>query len=236
MRGEMLSILGLYNWDPTIFDNLQLPTSADIHTEAELQQPIVELDRQLLIDNILAELAELPLVYTQPDVVKQLIGLWSRINFTRWAELWATMLYKYNPIWNKDGTIVETTKGNVKSVGTGGYTDKKRGSSSDSYSGTDTSQHNVTGYDTNSYSPDTQDTTQHGLTVTHRDVDPDFTHRLDNLTTTVDDDSTTTRRETGNIGVTTTMQMIREQREIVNLNLYTEITEEFKLRFCVMIY
>ena len=45
-----------------------------------------------------------------------------------------------------------------------------------------------------------------------------------------------TIRAHGNIGVTTTMQMIREQRDIVKFNLYDIITEEFKLRFCVLVY
>lgn len=47
---------------------------------------------------------------------------------------------------------------------------------------------------------------------------------------------TYTRRESGNIGVTTTQQMIKEEREIAYFNLIDAITEDFKKRFCVLVY
>lgn len=45
-----------------------------------------------------------------------------------------------------------------------------------------------------------------------------------------------TRKESGNIGVTTTQQMIREEREIAEFNLYDYIAEDFKNRFCLLVY
>ena len=43
-------------------------------------------------------------------------------------------------------------------------------------------------------------------------------------------------RRTGNIGVTTSQQMIREEREIDLFNIYDQITQDFKRRFCVLVY
>ena len=40
----------------------------------------------------------------------------------------------------------------------------------------------------------------------------------------------------GNIGVTTTQKLIREQREVDKFNLYDIITDEFKMRFCILVY
>ena len=40
----------------------------------------------------------------------------------------------------------------------------------------------------------------------------------------------------GNIGVTTTQKLIQEQREIDLFNLYDIIIEDFKMRFCILIY
>ena len=40
----------------------------------------------------------------------------------------------------------------------------------------------------------------------------------------------------GNIGVTTTQKLIREEREVDKFNLYDIIIEEFKVRFCVLVY
>ncbi len=51
-----------------------------------------------------------------------------------------------------------------------------------------------------------------------------------------DTDSTRTMSARGNIGVTSTQQMISEQRELVLFNLTDVIIESFKMRFCLMVY
>lgn len=50
------------------------------------------------------------------------------------------------------------------------------------------------------------------------------------------DTGTITRREQGNIGVTTTQQMIKEEREVVQFDIYKFIADEFRLRFCIGVY
>lgn len=43
-------------------------------------------------------------------------------------------------------------------------------------------------------------------------------------------------KETGNIGITMTQQMIDAERETVKFNIYNMIIQEFKERFCLLIY
>lgn len=45
-----------------------------------------------------------------------------------------------------------------------------------------------------------------------------------------------TARMWGNIGVTTSQQMIKEQREVVEFNISDYIIDSFKRRFCLLIY
>ena len=40
----------------------------------------------------------------------------------------------------------------------------------------------------------------------------------------------------GNIGVTTTQKLVREERDIDLFNLYDIIIEDFKMRFCILVY
>ena len=47
---------------------------------------------------------------------------------------------------------------------------------------------------------------------------------------------TTERTEQGNIGIVTTQSMIKEQREVVQLNLYDIIINDFIDRFCLKVY
>ena len=286
MRGTLLSILAIYEHDSTIFDHLELPTSAELNTRAELISPIEELDKDLLIGNICTELAELSLVYSDPDVLKKMIDIWSRLNHRVWLQLWETLLYKYNPIWNKDGTIRETREGEHSGTSSGTLADTTSGTDSrtgqnsrttvtdqdttnstttsgtesGTESGSRTIAHNVTGYDTNSYSPDTQDaetsssqdsrttsgtaagTGTNDVTVTENGSFSESGTSGGKLSretsgeTAGTDSESLERIEQGNIGVTTTQSMIREQREIVEFNIYHYITESFKERFCVMVY
>ena len=50
------------------------------------------------------------------------------------------------------------------------------------------------------------------------------------------DDRYYERRETGNIGVTTTQQMIMEEREVDKFHIDDYIVNSFKRRFCLLVY
>lgn len=221
MRGTLLSINAVFNFDNTIFDDLSLPTATNLPAGGPwISNPEdYELDGSLLVANILAELGEMNLVYSDPDTLKKMIAIWSALNFNNWLGLWKTLLYDYNPIWNKDGTITESVEGDVVRTDTGNYTDAD--------TGTDTNTNYVTGYDSNTFANNTKNELGYGKTRTHT---------LNDIKSTLDDNSVRTRKEQGNIGVTTTQKMIEEQRKIVEFNLYTYITNSFKERFCIMTY
>lgn len=210
-----LSILGLYNYDPTIFDGLTIPTADDITDEADkVTDPFVP-DKQTLIQYICMQLAEMELVYTKPEVVKTMIGIWSSVRLPVWKAIYNTLLYKYNPIWNKDGEIIEDHDLTIE----------------DDYNVTNLkTEHDgnvaneVTGYDSATYSPNTRQV-----------VDTSDTQN-GNTNNVHTDTGTITRTEHGNIGVTMTQEMIRQQREVVEFNLYDYILQDFKAQFCVAVW
>lgn len=110
-REALISPLTMYHCDETIFDGLQVP-SYNFPRSREYPDLFLTqgwtLDRQTLIDNILLETCELEVLYTQPETLKFAIGAWCRKEFPVWQSLYETLFYKYNPIWNKDGTLKET--------------------------------------------------------------------------------------------------------------------------------
>lgn len=213
MRGVLLSINAVFNYaGDDLFDDFHLPGPSDI-PEDEASRYIddpPELSVDLLIGNILAELGEMSLVYSDPETLKMMIRIWNAMNYQNWLGLYKTTIMKYNPIWNKDGTVTETKSGSGRVDG-GSTTEYGR-----------TQQHDVTGYDTNSYSPDTKETAGGKDTVTTGSM--------------YSNGETVTRTETGNIGVTMTQVMLAEERKVVEFNMYQYITESFKERFCVMTY
>lgn len=171
----MLSIMGLYNYDPTIFELLELPES---------------LDKVACINTILIQNAELGLLYTDPKIMKILIGNWSTGSQYAWNKLAATLELEYNPIWNKDGVITETER----------------------TEGTGEGVQQVSAFDSQNFENRGKDTASST------------------------GERTFERVEQGNIGVTTTQAMIKEERAVADYNIYDVIASDFKNRFCVMVY
>ena len=171
----MLSILTLYNYDPTIFAGLSLPEN---------------LDKATLISTIVLQNAELSLVYSEPETMKAMIKMWSDTSQSAWSKLAATLDLEYNPIWNKDGTVTETEKISSEGEGIG----------------------QVSAFDSSNF------------------------ENRDRSETEASSEREYERVEQGNIGVTSTQQLIKEEREISEYNIYDQISGDFRNRFCVMVY
>lgn len=104
-RGAKLSIMGLYNYDPDIFAGFTVPDG---------------MDRDVVINEIVMQCAELELVYPSFNLMKLAISNWCKVESKIWEKLWNTENLEYNPIWNVDGKVIE--RGSAGSVGsTKGY-------------------------------------------------------------------------------------------------------------------
>lgn len=198
-RMANLSIMALYGWDNTLFDLLTLPEG---------------LNKETLVNNICAQLAELEIIYPNPEVMKNLIGVWSTACQYEWNKLYQTMLLEYNPIDNYDRTETRT----LTSQGSGNSAD----GGSDTFAGNGTGK--VAGF--NSQNTVTRDENVNSSTSTYGKTNTESFTKTD----------AETIRSRGNIGVTTSQQMLEQERNIAKFNLYDTITEEFKLRFCVLVY
>lgn len=111
MIRPLISILTLYQIDDTLFDNMVLPTRP--FTDRGYNDLFLtgwDLDKDTLVENLLMELAELNVLYTDPVFMKYAITTWSQKNKAVWQALYETLFFKYNPIWNKDGTLRHTAE------------------------------------------------------------------------------------------------------------------------------
>ncbi len=87
-----LSILGMYEYDNSIFDDLNVPDG---------------INKENVINNILLNCAELEIVYSEIETMRLGIKIWSDSNQITWKKLFDTMTVEYNPIWNVDANIRE---------------------------------------------------------------------------------------------------------------------------------
>lgn len=170
------------------------------------------------VENILLECAELSLLYTDPVFIKRAIKQWSDKEQKIWAKLWETENLDYNPIWNVDAKITESETIDRDKTGSASEGVNNDGDITDTTS--------VTGYNSNDWQ-------SHEKNV--RDIDT-TTRRNSSDTENEDVERELTTERTGNIGVTTTQEMIKQEREIAQFSTIDFITNSFKKRFCVLVY
>lgn len=133
--------LSLYMLDSSVFDGLQLPTPPTNPTDyPDLYISGFSLDRDALVDSILMETGEMDCIYPDPDFFKFAVTQWSKIELPVWQALYNTLFYKYNPLWNKDGTIKESARDLTTNSSTGSKTRSgtKEDRTSETGTGTDT--------------------------------------------------------------------------------------------------
>lgn len=204
----LLTVMGLYNYDPTIFDSMVLP---------------VGMDKTKLVNQIVLDTAELEVIYPSPGFLKTAIGLWSATRNMSWDRIYKASLLEYDPIENYDRQETETITGTQAHSGK----DTTTNTSTSSGSGSDTNK--IAGFDTTTLvdhdsSTSTASSTASGTTeLTHGEQ--------------IADSHSKTSRIRGNIGVTTSQQMLEQEIAVTDkLNIYDIITNDFKNRFCILVY
>ena len=203
----LLSIMGLYEYDNNLFQGLQLPEG---------------LNREAAINEILLQCAELEIVYPNIDIMKLAITTWSVANQYTWQKLYDTMVVDYNPIWNVDANVTETLTGSenrdIDRTGSG--------SNNETVNLTDTES--VKGFNSDTWAESRKNTKE--------GTDNTALSSTEVINDDVDRTETRTQRRTGNIGVTTTQQMLEQERKIAEFNMISYIAQSFKQRFCLLIY
>lgn len=230
-----LSMIGLYNWDPSIFDTMELPAG---------------LDRDTVISAILLDSMDLEVLYPDPKCMKFALANYSKRRIDVWNKLYSTTKLEYNPIWNKDGTITETeevsrtgdTSGTSNTTtatsGKSNTTTATNGSSSGN-SETDTY---VFGFNESSGAQSGRTTesgagTSSGNSTETGTSSGNSTENGTNSENRRDDEKRTyTRSEQGNIGVTTTQQMIKEEREVDDFSIIDYIAKDILHKMCILVY
>ena len=173
------------------------------------------LDRDTVVASIIMETEGLEALYVDVPFMMNAIKYWSITMRHKWDKLVASMNFEYNPIWNKDGVRMHTEEENKSSERDETVAD----------STASTSNNFGAGFNTTS-----------GLTNRERD-----TVQNSGQVKTDDDLKESTKRESkdveqGNIGVTSTQQLIKEEREVADINIYSIIAKDFKQKFCIQVY
>lgn len=218
-----LTILGLYNADDSIFNRMVLPE---------------DISAEQVVDDIILECAELELLYPNWDIMELAIFRWSQKSQYKWEKLLATENFEYNPIWNKDGTIKETET----RFGTGTAQSQEESSTSGSDSQTvtgtrdSTDELKVSAFDSSTYNNREQRTLDEDTSTEASSEGTANSSRSGTSVSQNEEGRTYERTEQGNIGVTSTQELIERERAVADFSIYDVIVQDFKERFCVIVY
>lgn len=195
----LVSIVPLSKNYPEIWDNFQVPDG---------------IDKQNVIDSILMACGEMELLYSDPYYLAWMIKTWTNRELPVWTSLEETLHYKYNPIWNVEGSERETIdrtgeeERDLKNERTPDLTNTVK----------------IAGYNENE--PAVRDVVQ--------ETGKDTQSQTGKVGTKSGEVRELVRGM--NLGVMTTQQLIREQRELVQFTVTEFITNSFKSTFCLMVY
>lgn len=204
-NGRLVSIISLYNWDDTLFDDIAqyLPTTV---TDPTISITPVPVDLETLIGNIMFACGELSIIYNSPVTLKFYLKLWAKKNAGVWQKLFDTLFYNYDPLFARVREYHLTRSNTLNRTTTDAETENN------TYNRTehDDVLENVTGNDsnlnesTNTRTLNTTETTsgsENGTQTNYKQAYNDIGSTWSSDTKTETTDSTSgTRADTGTIG------------------------------------
>lgn len=200
------------------------------------------IDRNTCIDNIILECGEFETLYSDPFFMRAAIGTWSTKHY-RTFEKWINALnLEYNPLENYDRQEDWTDTGDENTKVK--FTDETSTETDSSTTSEGSSNQNgntedlVSAFDSNSYQEsekhvsDTNENHTDGVT-SNSTFTNDSEQNTEGEKDTIDKH---TGRIHGNIGVTTSQQMLQSELDISRFNIIQEITNLFMVELCIMVY
>ena len=196
MLQPRMTLNGMYQYDPTLFDGVVLPDG---------------MNKTLMVNQIIRQSGDLFPYYQAPPQVKTAITEWFARRKDNFAKLWQGFTAEYNPIENYDRQEDSTETPNITHT------------LSNSGQDASTNEADVQGYNGTDYVPNSR-TKSSGTSST-------------NGTDTESGTRTYTSRIHGNIGVTTSAQMLEGELALrKSMDIYALIAAEFETDNLIQVY
>ena len=230
-----ITLVGMYNFDNSLFDGMTLPEG---------------INKEEFIMSLLIRDGEFEVLYPDFTFLKGAIAVWShkwRHTFEKWLE---GQEVTWNPIENYDryeefdDSHSRNTSTNSKETGSNTEKQTSTGHATGSDSNTTNGSNEAlkSAYDSGSYQPDAQNIASQTMTATsssNTGATNDVTggHSTDGSAIGIETGSSKhTAHIHGNIGVTTSAAMLKEFYEISKWNLYDHMADLFKTELLIPIY
>ena len=227
-----MSFLGLYRYSPDLFDTLQLPS---------------EIDKDVLVDNLCLETAELEVIYPDPEILKNALEVWSRSRLHTWEKIQRVLYEDYDPFVNIKRDEVRTIETTGKTTSQRGGTSSDTANSTDTLSGSDgvsgsgSDTTTVSAWDASTFQNREKVDRSNGSTTTYGKVDTYAGSGSNTFSNTGEDNNTSKVVETfhveGDSAITDAQDVALKEVKLRLLDdLYRIILDEARNRFCIQVY
>lgn len=198
-----MSVIGLLNYDPDLFNETPLPDG---------------IDRETFVSSIVHKCGGFPVLYPNAGFFKNIVNRWAFRRLPIWERMYNTTKLEYNPIENYDRNEESTEENSRTGTGaTSTTTNDHSTGTNDSYS---------TGFNSGSLVQTGENVADTSTTATGES----------NSTSSENGAITRTSRIHGNIGVTTSQQMLESEREVAQFDIYEFMADDFCNEFCIQLY
>lgn len=231
MSQAIMTMQGLNAFDPTLFDGLVFPAG---------------IDKQIATDEILLRSGEFCVLYTNPVFMKAAITHWGKKHYRTFEKWIDALAIEFEPLYNYDRyeeyTDEKKRSGLVNNKGN--ETEQNEGvavsSTNTKNTGTGENKRGVSAYDSSTYQPREKEETSNGSETAGSGLNnskENISRSSDNATVSNDSENIThTAHLYGNIGVTTSTQMLEDYIRVERFNIYEQIANIFVDEFCLMVY
>lgn len=232
----MVKLWNMLQQLPTLFDGIALPEG---------------LDHDSMVNSILFEAAELPPIYTDPALLKQMITHYFQTRLAIHSQLVSVLSLEYDPIENYNryeerntsgsNEVTKTDSENISTTENGTTSGTVSSSTNGSTSGE--VENKVSAFNADTYQPDdhTDSSTTSDTTTETETGGTSSNTGTSQKTGSGKESGSHSGKETshihGNIGVTTTQQMIESSINLLGVSdVYRYITADFIKTFCIRCY
>ena len=211
-----VTLWGFYQYDKTLFDGIVVPDG---------------INKENLVAEIMKNSGDLYPYHQVPEYLKRNINYWFARRLFDFGRIYEALRMEYSPIENydrKENTMRDYENSGIDKAST------TLGSSTTSTSiGTNDNENKVSAYNESDYTNREKDIQSHNSTVTNTGSGTDTTQTEYGLKRKEVEDV----RVHGNIGVTTSQQMIESELSLrAKYDIYKIIAKEFEREFLVQIY
>lgn len=247
-----ITLLGMQMWllaeNDSLFSTWELPQG---------------MESDVLIDRILFKGAEFEVLYANPYIMKDFIRIWADTHYATFERWVKALSIEYNPLENYDRReewtdVNSSQRANDASGENSRMNIHQENEASNAHSVNQnyaksehgqTAEHKVSAYDASTYQADSQDTLTDDNTEnngssamqsaggkTGSQADQTQETRRDSGTETEGKTGVHSGRTHGNIGVTTSQQMLQAELEVARFNLYEQASDLFLTELCIYTY